>query len=398
MEIRDAITRSLEKLRVGLSAQFEREITEKDVVEFARNSGDQNPLHVDTEYARSTNLAARVVHGAYQVALASAMAGMYLPGKNSLLVSCNAQFNRPLYFPCRVAVQGEIIAWDPGGRRGDLRVIIVELPSGIASSHIHLGFTCHEAAHAEVRPVLKEVWPSRAAETKTVLITGASGGIGSYLVRELAGDYSLLALVNRHNLSQDLAAHPQVLQLRADLSERESLRQIEEKILGERLFAIIHAAWPGVPRGGLLAVPYQAIEQQLAFAVFRTIELGRILANSAESDGARFVIIGSVAGTHKPSLNTAAYSLAKAALDQTIKLLAPELALKRITVNAICPSFVPVGINLQTTEREKLVAKAAVPLGRLCDPSDVLGAVRYLFSNDSSFVTGQSILLSGGQL
>jgi NAD(P)-dependent dehydrogenase (short-subunit alcohol dehydrogenase family) len=90
--------------------------------------------------------------------------------------------------------------------------------------------------------------------------------------------------------------------------------------------------------------------------------------------------------------------LAKATLEYTIKLLAPELALQKIAINAVCPSFLPVGMNLQTNERQKLMAKAAVPLGRLCEPEDVLGAIRFLLSKDASFLTGQTIVLSGGQL
>ena len=398
MENRDAALQLQRDLRAGLTAEFEREIHEQDVLEFARNSGDNNPLHVDENYARSTNFSARIVHGAFQIALASTMAGMYLPGTNVLLVSCNAQFNRPLYFPCRVSVKGEITAWDPGKERGNLRVLIVELPTGIVSSKIHFGFTLHESVQGTVRPVRKEVSPIPFADAKVVLVTGASGGIGSQIVSELAGDYSLLALTNRHDVAPEVASHPSVFHFKGDLSEPACISGIEDMITGRRLFGIIHAAWPGLPQGGLLSMPPQAIEQQLSFAVFRTIDLARMLANSADSDGGRLIVLGSIAGTQKPSLKTAAYSLAKAALDQTVRLLAPELALKKITVNAVCPSFLPIGMNLQTTDRQKLAVKATVPLGRLCEIADIVAAVRYLLSKEASFVTGQSIVLSGGQL
>ena len=97
-------------------------------------------------------------------------------------------------------------------------------------------------------------------------------------------------------------------------------------------------------------------------------------------------------------MSTAAYSLAKASLEHTVKLLAPELALKKITINAVSPSFLPVGMNLHANERQRLKAKAAVPLGRLCETTDVMGAIRYLFSSDASFLTGQNLVLSGGQI
>jgi len=398
MKFPEAVVRPAASLRAGLTAEFEREISEADVVEFARNSGDMNPLHTDAEYARSTNLGARVVHGAYQVALASAMAGMYLPGRNGFVVSYNAQLLRPLYFPCRVAVRGEITTWDAANVRGNVKVVVAELPGGSAASQIHVGFTCHEAAPESISSLPREAQSAVAPGARVVLVTGASGGIGSYLVQELARDYSILAVVNRHPLPSELAENPRVQQLKVDLSESDAVSHIEEALGSRHLFGIVHAAWPGLLQGGLLSVPRQALEQQLTFAIYRTIELARLLADKGENEGARLVVLGSTAGTQKPSLNTAAYSLAKASLEHTIKLLAPELALRKIAINAVCPSFLAVGMNEQKNERQRLAAVAAIPLGRLCETADVLGAVRFLFSKDSSFLTGQTIVLSGGQL
>jgi NAD(P)-dependent dehydrogenase (short-subunit alcohol dehydrogenase family) len=55
-------------------------------------------------------------------------------------------------------------------------------------------------------------------------------------------------------------------------------------------------------------------------------------------------------------------------------------------------------MNAQANERQRLTARAAVPLGRICEIADVLGAIRFLFSKNASFITGQTIILSGGQL
>ena len=80
---------------VGARWAFERDVTEEDVLLFARLSGDENPLHVDTEYAASTNFGQRLAHGALQARIASSVLGMHLPGRNVLLGGINARFPAP---------------------------------------------------------------------------------------------------------------------------------------------------------------------------------------------------------------------------------------------------------------------------------------------------------------
>jgi NAD(P)-dependent dehydrogenase (short-subunit alcohol dehydrogenase family)/acyl dehydratase len=384
------------ELRVGLKSEWEREITESDVLAFAHYSGDSNPLHVEREYAQATGFGGPLVHGAFQVGLASAMLGMHLPVRNVLLASVNAAFPRPLRFPCRVIVSGEVTAWDAPSQRGNLKVTILDSASRIPTAEIHLGFTLHEPAAA---PVARA---SRAAlvatgNRKLVLVAGASGGIGSAITSALAGEYEVLALTNRHPLTPDMREQPFVTELNLDLADASWPDRLDEALGENALYGIVHAAWPGLPRGGLLEQPAGVLEQQLAFATVHIVALGRLLAKKARGSG-RFAVLGSIAGMQKPAVQWAAYSLGKAALEQTVRLLAPELALKGITINAVCPSFVPTGINRQATERQRMAQAASIPAGRLCTTGDIVAAVQYLFSPEASFVSGQSIALAGGQL
>jgi 3-oxoacyl-[acyl-carrier protein] reductase len=79
-------------------------------------------------------------------------------------------------------------------------------------------------------------------------------------------------------------------------------------------------------------------------------------------------------------------------------LLAPELARKKVTINVVCPSFMSVGINKQANQRQIMIETANVPLGRLCSVADVSATIDYLLSSDAAFVSGQTIMLTGGQL
>ena len=133
-------------LRSGLQAEFEREITAGDVTAFAELSRDWNPLHTNEAYASETNYGGRIVHGAFQVALASAMAGMYLPGRQVVVGSFQCRFPAPLHYPSRVRVQGEITAWVPKSASGTLRVRVIALPATTVTSEIHVGFGLHKPA------------------------------------------------------------------------------------------------------------------------------------------------------------------------------------------------------------------------------------------------------------
>jgi 3-oxoacyl-[acyl-carrier protein] reductase len=384
-------------LRIGLTAEYEREIQESDVLEFAANSGDFNPLHVDPSFAEHSRYAQRIVHGAFQIGLASALIGMHLPGRDVLLGSVNAHFLSPLYFPSRVRVSGEVTAWNAASRAGSIRVTVSDLASLAPASEITMAFTLqgkpeHPAAKTQ---------PSRSAEAtfspnrKIVMLTGASGGIGAALLEPLTEEFSVLALVHRRPL-KGKPSH--VIEVQADIGAPGWEQIVTERLGGNPLYGIVHCAWPGMPKGGLLHSDFRLIEQQLAFGTSHVVRLARLLFSLAGTDGARMVALGSAAGHHKPALGLGAYSLAKSALEDTLRLLAPELARKKISINAVCPTFVAAGMNAQIDDQQIKREKALVPMGRVCEIEDIAGAVRYLLSPDSSFVSGQSIMLSGAQM
>lgn len=385
-----------EEIRAGLTAEFERWLDEEAVRGFASFSGDFNPLHVDSAYAAGTSYGGRIVHGAAQVGLASAMAGMYLPGRDVLVGSFQARFPKPLYYPCRVRVLGEITNWNAGTRWGTLRVTVREAANLLTTAEIAVGFTLHaKPEHRTETPRAKAV--ARRPDGPAVLLTGAAGGLGRELLRALAPDYSLIAVTRRRQLEEDrngATAH----EITADLSASGWEEQIAELVAEHGLYGVVHAAWPGLPAGSLLEVPEDVVTQQLLFAVQPTLRLARLLARHGTPGGGRLIVVSSTAGTLRPMLSVAAYSLGKAALEHAVRLLAPELARKNICVNAIAPSLIPVGMNKDVAERRRLHEAAAIPMGRLCGPDDVAGICRYLLSPEAAFVSGQVFALTGAQV
>ncbi len=111
----------------------------------------------------------------------------------------------------------------------------------------------------------------------------------------------------------------------------------------------------------------------------------------------RLIAVSSTAG-NKGYAKVAPYAAAKHGVMGLVRSLALEVARGPVTVNAICPSFMPLGMNHATAERVMLKEKALVPAGRLCGAGDVLAMVKYLMGRDSSFMSGQILALTGGKL
>jgi NAD(P)-dependent dehydrogenase (short-subunit alcohol dehydrogenase family)/acyl dehydratase len=390
-------------LSTGMRVSYEREIAEEDILSFASLTGDLNPLHVDQNYAAATNYRGRIVHGAFQVGLASAVLGMHLPGQNVLLGSINSRFPTPLYFPAKVRVSGEITSWNLDARSGQLKVLIQEAAGLQTTAEIYMGFTLHEQGREQAEgTVLREPQNHktllRENGLKAVIVTGASGGLGADILTALAPDYQVVGVVNRHPLDEKLKSLPNVSELQLDLSAIDLEKQILNLIGSRPVHGIVHAAWPGAPRGGLLNADDEVLRSQLDFGTIVTIRLARFLFGCAAPEGGRFIALGSTAGSFKPYLPLGVYSLGKACLENTLRLLAPELARKKITINAICPSFIPTGINKRASERQIMLESAGIPLGRVCAPEDVVGMVSYFLSPSSAFVSGQVVALTGAQL
>jgi 3-hydroxybutyryl-CoA dehydratase len=112
---------NFEDLFVGQKANFLKKIDEALVNNFAKLSGDFNPLHMDEEYASTTNFGKRVCHGMLLASFFSQLVGMYLPGKNSLYFSQTLNFRNPCFVDDNITIKGEIIE-----KKSNMKLIIIK--------------------------------------------------------------------------------------------------------------------------------------------------------------------------------------------------------------------------------------------------------------------------------
>jgi acyl dehydratase len=97
------------EIKIGLKRNFQVTITESMLNDFAKLTGDFNPLHMDQEYAASTSFKKRIVHGMFLASFFSKLVGVHLPGKNALYFSQSLKFVNPCFIGEKITVEGEVI-------------------------------------------------------------------------------------------------------------------------------------------------------------------------------------------------------------------------------------------------------------------------------------------------
>jgi 3-hydroxybutyryl-CoA dehydratase len=100
---------TLDDIKPGQTQSFTVRVTEAMINEFARLTGDYSPIHMEQEYARTTNFGHRISHGMLLGAFFSRLIGMHLPGKNALLLSYSLRHLLPCFPNQEIIVEGKVL-------------------------------------------------------------------------------------------------------------------------------------------------------------------------------------------------------------------------------------------------------------------------------------------------
>jgi NAD(P)-dependent dehydrogenase (short-subunit alcohol dehydrogenase family) len=245
---------------------------------------------------------------------------------------------------------------------------------------------------------------------RTALVSGGSGGIGVRLCGALAGVGANVAIVGRSEerlLKAQKAievADSEPLVLAGDMTKEEDAERVvaETRDRFGRLDILVNAVGGGAGAALHDAQDYPVDDWNWIMDLNLTSQflVSRAAARAmiAAGNGGRILNISSVRGQLGVRLGYSAYVAAKGAMNALTRQHATEWAKHGITVNAISPTFVRTpqveSVLADDTFREGLIAR--IPLGRIADPDDLVGAVLFFCSDASSFVTGQVLTLDGG--
>jgi NAD(P)-dependent dehydrogenase (short-subunit alcohol dehydrogenase family) len=238
-------------------------------------------------------------------------------------------------------------------------------------------------------------------ENKTILVTGATSGIGFAITQDLlaAGANIIGVGRNTERLAQLKALHSdRIHPLAFDLTQFEYYREAFASIaLIDGLVCSAGIANSNPLRFFSLEKYQQTVDINQTAPIALLAELARA---GKLNKGASVVFISSILGPKIGRIGSAAYAATKAALTGFAKVAALELANKNIRVNCVSPGMVNTALAENQSEVSNEARQADMqryPLGkRYAEPSEIASVVRFLLSSQSSFITGESLVVDGG--
>ena len=248
---------------------------------------------------------------------------------------------------------------------------------------------------------------SKKLAGKVAVVTGASKGIGASIAKYLAAEGASVVVNYASSktgadkvVGEITAQGGKALAVQADVAKKTDIARLlaETKKAYGRLDVLVNNA--GIYEFG----PLEEITEEHFHKQFNLNVLGLILTTQEAlkhfgPEGGSVINISSVVSTLTPP-GASVYSATKGAVDAVTGSLAKELGPRKIRVNAVRPGLIETeGTQTAgfTSGDFRKVYEANSPLGRIGQPQDIAAAVVFLASADSSWITGESLLVSGGR-
>ena len=387
-------------IKIGDRAELVHVITAENVEKFVDLTGDNNRIHVDSDYASQTTFKKPVVHGMLGASFISTIIGTKLPGDGALWFSQNLEFILPVRVGDKITVTAEV-------KKKFEREKIVELQTDIFNQNRQKV----TAGTAKVK-VIEQLEPQSELESpvqkKIALVIGSTGGIGRAVATRLAKDGFDIALNYFSNKKAAKELEKTILALGrkchiygADITDETQLSSMVSDIVRHfgTITVLVNCATIKVTNGKFSSLDWSDLQSHFDVNVKGTFLLAKkVLPLMTAQKFGKIINFTTQYIEGTPPAELLAYVTAKSALHGFTKALAVECASNGVTVNMVSPGMTDTELIADIPEKTRLMTAAKTPLRRLAKSEDVAGAVSYLASENADFVTGESIRVNGGQV
>ena len=234
----------------------------------------------------------------------------------------------------------------------------------------------------------------------TVLVTGASRGIGQAIASEMvSAGYRVLGTATseagRQQVSDQLGDNGRGYTLR--LGDDQSVSQCLSALKADNETPLVLINNAGITKDNLMMrMKFEEWHDVLATNLTGVFQLSQgLLRGMMKAKFGRIINISSVVGSMgNPGQSN--YAASKAGVEGLTRSLAVEVASRNITVNAVAPGFIATDMTDTLTEAQQAQMLERIPAGRLGRSSEVASLVRFLASENASYITGETIQINGG--
>ncbi|WP_270770601.1 SDR family NAD(P)-dependent oxidoreductase [Lactobacillus crispatus] len=237
-------------------------------------------------------------------------------------------------------------------------------------------------------------------DNKTILISGATGGIGREVVKKFLNYKCNIILIHRHKtLSSkhfidsiyDKSAN--IIEVVIDLTKPTQLKEIENILQSKHLRVNFIINCIGIFEPSLVtSMDLKILKKLISANLYAPINLVNIALPFLEMNNTSRIINVSSVAAKITNVGQGAYAISKSALNTYTKCLAQELSRFKVPVNSISPGFVKT--SMSENYEDKFMKQ--VPLKRFATPLEIASFIFYLTSDQSTYITGENIVIDGG--
>ena len=237
---------------------------------------------------------------------------------------------------------------------------------------------------------------------KTVLITGASRGIGKAILESFNDDYFIVGTGTSESSIKSILDHIKSLDFngdafKLDLGYRSSIKELTTTLESKQIYPDILINNAGITRDNIM-LRMQEDEWDNVIDVHlngQYLLIKSFIKKMVKNRWGRIINISSTSAVlgNKGQAN---YAAAKAGIEAMSRSLARELGSRNINVNCVAPGFIETDMTKEISEGNEDLLASQIPLGRLGKPDEIAEVVGFLASDQANYITGQTIHVNGG--